>query len=698
MKSTIRNCRFIIILVLFFSLDTFAQPYDADQLRSRISKETNDTSKIKLLIRLGLLITLEQAESMKYFKEAYDLSLKKKFRLGLIYGRYYEGLVLWNELKYDQAINKLKSAIDGLDSMGIIQPMNNSPLHIIRLIFNSAGKQQDKVKYYSEKSLFYNIHGPVENSATCYHGIAGYYIYVGDYDKAIEYYMRARDTYKSFDPFGYATEGAVIGNMYLLWGNLGKAEAYLNSGLKEFIRMNNISTIAYCYNNLGDLYVKRKEYRKALQFYFEEKKYWPKLTPEYVAINMVSIAAVHLYMGALDSARFYLDMAEKMRLEEKVTLVSNHGPIEIDFYNYNYFKSSGDQVLALKSLQTALREATSVKHTPLILKYLNELHSYLLQRGDTLQAFSYLERFHVIQDSLSLMDKKARTATYEIEKQTRQKEEAIGQLQLQKAEQRKLYLIGGAFLLLIIIAVFGRLSYISRSKKILDAEKKKSEALLLNILPLETAEELKRDGSAKAKKYEEVTVMFTDFKNFTHASEILSAEELVKIIHFYFSEFDRIISRYNIEKIKIIGDSYMCAGGLPVVNDSHAFDVVNAALELQAFMESQQQERRIRNELFFELRIGIHTGRVVAGIVGTTKFAYDIWGDTVNTASHMENSGEPGKVNISGSTYQRIKNQFNCTYRGRVTAKNKGEVDMYFVEGRVFNTAAEETVKTNAKS
>jgi adenylate cyclase len=683
MKTVFHKSLSIIILILVFNLNATAQVPDTDKLRLEVSKEINDTSRIKLLIRLGLLITLDQEESMKHLKEAYDLSRKHNFRLGLVYGRYYEGLAMWNDRKYDLAISKLKSSIAGLDSMGIIQPMNNSPLHIIRLLFNSAGRQQEKFQYYSEKALYYKTHGPVENSADCYHGIAGYYFYLGDYDKTIEYYMRARDVYKSFDPFGYATEGAVIGNIYLLWGNLEKAEAYLKSGLKEFILMNNISTIAYCYNNLGDLYLKRNDYKRALQYYFEEKKYWPELAPEYIAINLVSIAAVHLYLHSLDSARYYLDEAEKMEKEEKVTIVSNHGPIEINYYNYKYYVASGNQILALKSLKTALQEATSIKHSPLILKYTNELHSYLLQRGDTLQSFCYLEWYHVIQDSLNLMDKRARTATYEFEKQALQKEEEVEQLELQKTTQRNYYSIGAIFLLLVIIGIFGRLRYINKTKKILNAAKKKSEELLLNILPYETAEELKRDGSAKAKRYEEVTVMFTDFKDFTKASEQMSAEELVKIIHFYFSEFDRIISRYNIEKIKIIGDSYMCAGGLPVVNDSHAIDVVSAALDLQEFIAVQKQERMSRDELFFELRIGIHTGPVVAGIVGTTKFSYDIWGDTVNTASRMENSGEPGKVNISGSTHERIKDHFICTYRGKVTAKNKGDVDMYFVESPV---------------
>ena len=204
--------------------------------------------------------------------------------------------------------------------------------------------------------------------------------------------------------------------------------------------------------------------------------------------------------------------------------------------------------------------------------------------------------------------------------------------------------------------------------------------LLLNILPYDTAEELKSKGRASAKRFDQVTVMFTDFKNFTQASERMSAEELVNEINFYYSEFDNIISRHNIEKIKIIGDSYMCAGGLPVANDSHAHDVVQAAIDLQEFMIAQRDERSEKGKPFFELRIGIHTGPVVAGIVGLKKFAYDIWGDTVNTASRMENTGEPNKINISGETFERVKDRFCCIYRGKVAAKHKGEIDMYFVE------------------
>ena len=202
----------------------------------------------------------------------------------------------------------------------------------------------------------------------------------------------------------------------------------------------------------------------------------------------------------------------------------------------------------------------------------------------------------------------------------------------------------------------------------LSDEKQKSDKLLLNILPYETAEELKQTGTAKTKSFDLVTILFTDFVGFTILSEKLSPEKLVEEINFCFSAFDNIISKYDIEKIKTIGDSYMCAGGLPEPNKTNPVDVVNAAIEIQQFMLQYRKEKSEKNEPGFELRLGIHSGPVVAGIVGIKKFAYDIWGDTVNTASRIESSGEPGKVNISGSTYELVKDKFKCTSRGKIQA------------------------------
>ena len=203
---------------------------------------------------------------------------------------------------------------------------------------------------------------------------------------------------------------------------------------------------------------------------------------------------------------------------------------------------------------------------------------------------------------------------------------------------------------------------------------------LLNILPSEVADELKEKGYTTAKSFDEVTVLFSDIKGFTSVAEKLTAQELVKEIDTYFSAFDNIMLKHGLEKIKTIGDAYIAAGGLPEKNSATAQNVIEAAIDMQQTVEKLKQERISSNKPYFELRIGIHTGPVVAGVVGIKKFQYDIWGDTVNIAARMEQSGFPGKINISQHTYEIVKDHFNCIHRGKIEAKNKGEIDMYFVE------------------
>jgi class 3 adenylate cyclase len=213
-----------------------------------------------------------------------------------------------------------------------------------------------------------------------------------------------------------------------------------------------------------------------------------------------------------------------------------------------------------------------------------------------------------------------------------------------------------------------------------EAEQKRSNDLLLNILPPAIAQELKTRNKVKAQKYDDATVMFVDFKGFTNVAERLSPESLVEELDFCFSNFDRIISQYGIEKIKTIGDAYLCAAGL---SDKKATsrDIVRAALEIQDFLLGLRAERMGQGLPYFEARIGIHTGPVVAGVVGAKKFAYDIWGDTVNVAARMEEACEIGRVNVSENTYWLTKYDFEWQNRGRVAAKNKGEMEMYYVAG-----------------
>lgn len=234
---------------------------------------------------------------------------------------------------------------------------------------------------------------------------------------------------------------------------------------------------------------------------------------------------------------------------------------------------------------------------------------------------------------------------------------------------------GFTMVIFLIVIVFDRTQKMLLTQ--LEIEKNKSEALLLNILPEEVAEELKMAGYSNAKLYNEVTVMFTDFKGFTQISEQLSPQALVNELHHCFSAFDAIVHKHGVEKIKTVGDAYLAVSGLPANDPLHALHIIEAALEIRDFMKQRRAE--LGNNTF-EIRIGLHTGQVVAGIVGVKKFAYDIWGDTVNIAARMEQNSDAGKINLSQSTYEQVKNAYHFSYRGKIEAKNKGQLDMYFVE------------------
>lgn len=222
---------------------------------------------------------------------------------------------------------------------------------------------------------------------------------------------------------------------------------------------------------------------------------------------------------------------------------------------------------------------------------------------------------------------------------------------------------------------------IVKQKDVILKEKERSEELLLNILPAEVAEELKLNGESPARAFDQVTVLFTDIKEFTMISEQLSATELVAEINVCFQAFDEITSQFKIEKIKTIGDAYLAAGGLHLPRKTEPKNVVLAALAMQKFVQERRIVNKQRGVIGFEMRCGIHTGPVVAGIVGIKKFQYDIWGDTVNTASRIESNGEVGKVNISQLTYELIKDdeEFSFEKRGKFQVKGKGEIEMYFV-------------------
>jgi adenylate cyclase len=248
-----------------------------------------------------------------------------------------------------------------------------------------------------------------------------------------------------------------------------------------------------------------------------------------------------------------------------------------------------------------------------------------------------------------------------------------------------------SYLIILALFIFLRWRYmrklnlleklINKKTEELIAEKQKREALLANVLPKSSANEIVVKGKADKIKYNFVTVLFSDIQGFTKIAEEMNPELLIDELDKFFFYFDSVVEKYGIEKIKTIGDAYMCAGGIPEKNRTNPVEVILAALEMKAYMTSLKLGPELEGMKFWDIRIGIHTGTVVAGVIGQKKLSFDIWGDTVNTASRMESSGEAGKINISGTTYEFIKEFFECEYRGKMPVKYKGEIEMYFVKG-----------------
>lgn len=521
-----------------------------------------------------------------------------------------------------------------------------------------------------------------------------------------------------------------LGSTYRLIGlpdmaiyDLKKATSYINkedtvtkapiSGLGGW--MNNISV-------LGQLYLEVGDYEAAIEYSKLAKNLRiNRLKDPNVSFLNGNIALAKLMMNDLDSVKSLLDSTVQLaqRANDFPSLVRTYEIRGQYFIAINQLDSAEASLLKCMEFmkkhdvhqssaagfhtpgyylaQVRLRQnrtaeaATLLEHEIIelgngkkeILKEQKLLIEVYHQLGNNVAADSTFKNYSDLQTFLSNEDRKNRTKSFEVEAKIEEAEKTIGNLETEKriADLTKKYLIGIAALLLIVaLIIFNRFRVTRKQKAIIEREKHRSDELLLNILPAEVAEELKEKGSTKAKYFDEVTVLFTDFKGFTQLSENLSPEALVAEINECFSAFDMIIQKHGIEKIKTIGDAYMAAGGLPIANSTHPEDVVRACLEIQQFIAEHKRVKQAAGQLFFEIRIGVHTGPVVAGIVGLKKFAYDIWGDTVNTAARMESSGEVGKVNISGSTYALVRDKFKCTQRGKIEAKNKGQIDMYFVE------------------
>lgn len=630
----------LFIFLFTFCLQSSSNANDVDSLKRLLSTKVHDTTRVNLLNEL----------SKQYFNDKPDTSIiiaassrklaeQINYNTGLALAFKNMGIGYYLQGKYKDAVIHWQQALEVYkligDEKGVANMLSNQGA-----VYFAQGDDAKAFELYLESLKLSEKIGDTLRILTSLNNIGGVYLNKpATYKKALEYFQRSYNLSRAInDQYTIGTSSVNLGETYYKMGDDKTALIYLNESVKAYEGTENLP---YSLNYIGRVYVRQQKFDSAVYTHMKAYEFSKKLDTKLdMTQSLVGLAQAYLAQGNFNSA--------------------------IDAYK--------------KALQVG-RELNAVTELKDAYEGLTDAYASI---SDYSNAFNYQKMLLAIKDTIYNIntDKKLGTLqfTFDLEKKESQisllnKDKEIQQQEIRRQKIVRNSFIGGFGIVLLFAMVFFK----QRNK--ISKEKKRSDELLLNILPEETAEELKATGSAKAKSFDLVSVLFTDFKNFTQASEKLSPEELVAEINYCYSEFDRIIQKYDIEKIKTIGDSYMCAGGLPTQNNTHAHDVVAAALEMVSFIERNKNEKIKKGIPYFELRLGINTGPVVAGIVGIKKFAYDIWGDTVNTASRMESSGEVGKVNISGHTYELIKDKFSCTYRGKIEAKNKGVIDMYFVDG-----------------
>ena len=511
------------------------------------------------------------------------------------------------------------------------------------------------------------------------------YFNAGDDTKAIDFYLRSlRISEEVNDRLRIGTALNNIGGVYNNKdATLDKSLEYILKALVIFREIDYRDGIATVSMNVGEIYHKKKLYDSAVH-YFEASL---AIFDESLEATFPLTFLGEIYGERKDYYRAYAYHNKAIKIAEsvdaKLELIQSIVGLAKTQKNNNKIKQS---IASYQRAQKLAEEVTARQELKEIYEGLSDLYAH---NREFEKAYGYDTLLSAVKDSLYNSDNDTKIQQLQFNFDIEKKEDEIDLLTKDQAlksatiqRQRVVnYAAGitGFLLVLVLIGFYNRHRYTQKTNKIIKDERDRSKELLLNILPAETAHELETNGHAQTRFYDSVTVLFADFKGFSSISRTLKPQELVAELNDYFIAFDEIVEKFNLEKIKTIGDAYMCAGGIPTINDTHPFNAIEAGLAMQDFMTSRNAARKANGQDAWDLRIGIHIGPIVAGVVGKKKYAYDIWGDTVNIASRMESSSEGGRVNISSSLYDIVKDRYQFHYRGKIFAKNIGEIDMYFV-------------------
>jgi class 3 adenylate cyclase/tetratricopeptide (TPR) repeat protein len=563
------------------------------------------------------------------------------------------------------------------DSLSRIYPGDKLPdtirLELLRNLAFNEMRDMDLGLRYAEELI--TLASATENSLYLHRGYqqkGNKLILKGDPEGAMEAYIKSAEAAQQA---GYIKgQGAALGaiaDAYANSGNHANAMVYYRKAINLLAPSGDSAILASVISNAGDAFLQHKDYDSALVYFQESARIFGQI--DYLSLkayNLGNIGMVYANTGKKDLAERNINEAIRI-LEE----TEDYSPICTYLLSMSdIFQHRGDMTNAMGYAQRSLALAEQYKLQGPVSDASRKLSELYEQLGDQGAALRYFKKHIAYRDSVRDLSTVEKMANLRTEFEVSQKQ---GELDLANEEKRaqRMMLLSLLAILGLGAILLGTLFWYYRA---IAREKKRSESLLLNILPAETAKELKKNGRVEAVKFDQVTVLFTDFVGFSKVAESVEPEQLVKSIDHYFREFDEISSRHGLEKIKTVGDSYMCACGLPTANPAHAVNVIRAAMDM---IDLVNRELRSPNGLsHFEIRIGVHTGPVVAGIVGIKKWQYDIWGDTVNIASRMESNSEPGRINISETTYHQIHGEFPCTFRGEIEVKNHGALKMYFVD------------------
>ena len=632
----------LIALLISFATIAFSQE------TKPAPEATSDTAKVNAMLKesTGLFKT-DPNKAIEIALQAKAQADKIDFKKGAAYALKNVGLGYYYQGKYVETLDyweqSLKMFEELKDDIGIANLLNN-----IAAIYVNQGDDTRGLEYGLRSLKLSEKAGDKLRILSALNTIGTIYFNkkdTADKVKALSYMISALPLCEAIgnkDALGIISEN--IGEIYLTINQPEKALPYLERSIQA---LGDAANSSVAYNSIGKLYLKKGEYDKALDYHNKALSIAEKAkSPRHIEQTLRDIANLYATKKDFTTALNYYDRSRIIAEELKA-------------------------VADLQDIYSGM--ATSYSSTK-----------------DYKNAFKYQEMLGKINDTIYNIDRDKKLGALQFEFDLEKKQNEINlltkdkDLQIVKTQRQKFaknaFMIGLVLTFIIAILIYRSYRDKVRTHIIVDRQKNEIEHLLLNVLPKEVAKELQLTGRATPRHYKSVAVMFTDFRGFTLLTDHMSPDELVAELDACFNVFDEIIAKHGLEKIKTIGDSYMCASGIPVEDDMYVLKIVRAGLEIQQYITLNNERRLEKGQEPWYLRIGIHVGPVVAGVVGKMKYAYDIWGSTVNIASRMESNGEPGKVNISSATYELIKDYYECSHRGKISAKNVGEIDMYFIE------------------